>query len=154
MGYHLQAIISTRQVLQERCADFAAAVVVPLAAGFALIPVTDELLDEIGASGDSGEFYKFTPAVADWLRAISASGPAAYVEAEYFGGVGGQSSTVWSRGELLLAPTHEPRAINRALRVLGISCGTSRDEFEAIGLPRHRHMEDWLDDAISKDRRS
>jgi hypothetical protein len=152
MGYDIQAIISTQPVLEAHSADFSSAVVAPLGSGFALIPITDELLDEIGASGESGQFYKFTPAVADWLRSISASAPAAYVEAEFFGGVGEQGATVWARGEQLLEATHAPDAINIALRLLGISRGTAHDEFEALGLPRHRHTNDWLDDAVPTSR--
>jgi len=152
MGYDIQAIISTQSVLEAHSADFHSAVVAPLGSGVALIPITDELLHEVGASGESGQFYKFTPAVADWLRNISASATAAYVEAEFFGGVGGQGAAVWARGEQLLAPTHTTDAINIALRLLGISRGTAHDEFEAVGLPRHRHTNDWLDDAIPKSR--
>ena len=152
MGYDIQAIVSTQPVLEAHSADFSSAVVTPLAFGLALIPITDELLDEVGASGASGRFEKFTPAIADWLRAISASAPAAYIEAEFFGGVGGQGSAVWARGEQLLAPTHDTEAINIALRLLGISRGASHDEFEAVGLPRHRHTSGWLDDAIPHDR--
>ena len=152
MGYDIQAIISTQSVLEAHSASFASAAVVPLASGFALIPITDELLDEVGASGESGKFYKFTPAIADWLRTISASASAAYIEAEFFGGVGGQGATVWSHGEQALAPTHEAEAINIALRLLGVPRGTSHDEFEAIGLPRHRGTNGWLDDAKPNDR--
>ena len=152
MGYDIQAIVSAQPVLEAHSADFSSAVVAPLAFGFALIPITDELLDEVGASGASGQFVKFTPAIADWLRVISASAPAAYIEAEFFGGMGGQGATVWARGEQLLAPTHDTEAINIALRLLGISHGTSHDEFEAVGLPRHRHTDDWLDDAIPNGR--
>jgi len=143
---------STQSVLEAHSVRFASAVVAPLAFGFALIPITDELLDEVGASGDSGRFYKFTPAVAEWLGAISASAPAAYVEAEYFGGIGGQGAVVCSHGAQILAPIHEADAINIALRLLGISRGTSHDEFEAVGLPRHRGTSGWLDDAIPNDR--
>jgi len=150
MGYDIQAIISTQSVLEAHSGDFKFAVVAPLGFGLALIPITDELLDEVGASGASGQFYKFTPAIADWLGTISGSAPAAYVEAEFFGGIGEQSATVWARGEQLLAPTHTMDAINIALRVLGISRGTAHDEFEAVDLQRHRHTNDWLDDAIPK----
>ena len=146
MGYDLQAIISTHAALEAAAASFAAAAVCPLAGGFALVPITDELLDEVGAAGDSGRFYKFTPAISEWLRLISLSAPAAYVEAEYFGGSGGQSAVVWSLGAESLPPTHSSDAINRALRLLGVSHGSWHDEFEAVGLPRHRHTDDWLGD--------
>ena len=152
MGYDIQAIISTQAVLESCSASFAAAAVCPLVAGFALIPITDELFDEIGASGDSGKFYKLTPAVSEWLRLISSSAPAAYVEAEYFGGSGGQSAVVWSLGAESLPPTHSSEAINTALRLLGVLRGAFHDEFEAVGLPRHRHTDDWLADSLPRTR--
>ena len=152
MAYEIQAIVSTQSVLAVHRTRFASAAIVPLVSGFALIPITGELLHEVGASGESGQFYKFTLPIAGWLRAISASAPAAYIEAEFFGGVGGQSATVWPHGEQLLGPTHNSDAINIALRLIGVQRGTSRDEFEAVGLPRHRHTNGWLADAISNDR--
>ncbi len=150
MGYYIQAIASTQSALESRATDFSSAVVVPLASGLALVPLTAELLDEIGASGASGQFEKFTPAVAYWLRTVSDSAPAAYIEAEFFGGIGSQSATVWERGEQILAPFHDRDAINIALRLFHISRGAFRDEFEAVGLPRHRNTDDWLADAIPK----
>src|SRR3989440_7835863 len=35
-------------------------------------------------------------------------------------------------------------AFNQALRQLGVPRGAAFDEFEAVGLGRHRHTEDWL----------
>ena len=87
-----------------------------------------------------------------WVEGVSFSAPAAYVEAEYFGGSGGQSAVVWSRGAESLPPTHSPEAINTALRLLGVSRGTFHDEFGAVGLPRHRHTEEWLSDTLPRSR--
>ncbi|PTX93833.1 hypothetical protein DB345_19850 [Spartobacteria bacterium LR76] len=150
MGYFLQAIISTIPVLKARYSDFKSAVVVPLTDDFALIPITDELLDEVGASGSSGKFYRYTPEVANWVRAISTYGAVAYIEAEFFGGTGGQIAVVWSSGDEILPPTQETGAINIALQLLGVSRGSSLDEFEAVGLPRHRDTDDWIDDALPR----
>ena len=137
-------------MLEAHSASITSAVVVPLAFGFAIIPITNALLDEVGASGDYGLYYKLTSAIADLLRAISASAPAAYIEAEFFGGVGGQGAAVWSNDQYLLVPTHDAQAINIALRLLGVPRGTSHDELEAIGLPRHRGTNGWLKGCISK----
>ena len=32
------------------------------------------------------------------------------------------------------------------LRLIGVKVGAALDEFEAIGLHRHRHTEDWLEE--------
>lgn len=149
MGYYLQAIVSTQSVLEKHIFDYAGANVVPINQGHALIPVTDDLLDEIGADGASGKFEKYTPALADWLNRISISGKVAYIEAEYFGGVGEQSSVVWNAGHQVLGPEHGASAINAALRCLEVRSEAS-DEFDAIGLGRHRHVEDWLEEALPK----
>jgi len=112
--------------------------------------MTDELLDEIGA-GSEGQFYKLSPDVADWVRSISDIGPVAYVEAEFFGGIGDQNAIVWSHGGEILQLLHDRDAINAALQLLGISKGAFHDEFEAVGLPRHRDTGDWIKDAIPKE---
>lgn len=150
MGYDIQAIVSTLPILEAHCSDFAQAVVVPLAENYGLIPMTDELLDEVGVTGPTGTFYKLTFEVTDWIRAISASGAVAYIEAEFFGGVGNQNATVWSSGEAILPPIQDPKAINMALRLLGVSKGSFHDEFEAMGLPRHRGTDDWIVDALPR----
>jgi hypothetical protein len=36
--------------------------------------------------------------------------------------------------------------INEALRAVGAAAGRDADEFDAVGLSKHRHSEDWLDD--------
>ncbi|WP_162908413.1 hypothetical protein [Allorhizocola rhizosphaerae] len=78
----------------------------------------------------------------------------AYVELDYFGGVGSQFAAVWHGGILVLGPLvlteDEPlpapgwSPISQALRRLGVSVDGHYDEFDAIGLGRHRHVEDWL----------
>jgi hypothetical protein len=87
------------------------------------------------------------------LAACSATGPVAHVEAGYFGGVGTQSATVWDGGTVALGPLYlaegEPQPadgspISRALRHLGASRGEHADEFDAVGLGRHRDTASWL----------
>ncbi|MFF3343183.1 hypothetical protein [Streptomyces flavidovirens] len=44
----------------------------------------------------------FEKTLSDW----STAGPVAYVEAEYFGGVGEQKAAVWYGGTIVLGPLH------------------------------------------------
>ena len=91
--------------------------------------------------------------VADQARASSRLGPIAYVEAEFFGGVGEQAAVVWHRGEAVFGPTAQqfppevPEVgvgpINAVLRRLGVTAVDGRDEFDTVGLGRHRHVEAW-----------
>jgi hypothetical protein len=74
---------------------------------------------------------------------MSITGPVAYIEAEFFGGSGGQSAAVWSRGSETMPPIHSRDAINQALRFLGVQIGNAQDEFDALGLGRHRDTRHW-----------
>jgi hypothetical protein len=78
----------------------------------------------------------------------------AYLEADYFGGTGSQSAQVWDDGHVTLGPLHlaenQPHPptgtpISRALQRLGVDKGNHYDEFDAVGLGRHRDTDDWLD---------
>jgi hypothetical protein len=82
----------------------------------------------------------------------------AYVETEYFGGRGFQGAVVWANGQLIFGPALTgdredfqtdnlpDNAINIALRILGVLKGNSHDEFDAIGLGKHRNNEGWIEE--------
>jgi hypothetical protein len=75
---------------------------------------------------------------------MSLTTPVAYIEAEFFGGLGGQSAVVWSGGSEIMAPIHAPNAIDQALRLQGVLAGDAYDAFAALGLGRHRNTHDWF----------
>lgn len=140
-------------------------VVVPLPGGMAMLPVTEELaavLDQ-AAVGDerirSGWPLLRQP-VAALARQLSAGRRALYIAAETFGGAGIQEAIGWRDGRLLYGPSGTcdieadlepgyhliPRcdgAVNAGLRVLGVRVSPGQDEYQAIGLARHRHTEEW-----------
>ncbi|MBE1573065.1 hypothetical protein ACFORH_30690 [Amycolatopsis roodepoortensis] len=137
--YCLQAVLVTEPARGELLASVEGARLVPLGHHLSLMPLTEALSDD-------GEFRTV-------LVACSEHGAVAYVEAEYFGGVGTQSAQVWDRGETVLGPLHlaedeqAPAAgspISQALRRLGVAKGDHFDEFDAVGLGRHRHTGGWL----------
>jgi hypothetical protein len=145
MGYELQALIGKTQVLQLHSGPFQSARVVSLDQGIGIIPLTDELYEEIGGEGELDTFYKFSPQLEEWARLLSQHAPVAYVEAEYFGGVGGQNAIAWSKGGRILGPLHAENAINQALKLLGVSSADiAGDEFDAVGLGKHRDTASWL----------
>jgi hypothetical protein len=125
------------------------AVLVPLnAPGVAFIPMTDALLDGLATrfptttSHALPEFSKLSPSAVLWLEQLSATGRVAYIETEYFGGVGAQAATVWEDGKIILGPKQaDIGPINDALRLLGITRTETQDEFEVAGLGRHRQTE-------------
>jgi hypothetical protein len=147
MGYYLQAIIGKQQTLAQHASEFQHARVVPLAQGIAIIPLTDDLYDEIAGGGEVERFEKLSPGVEEWARRISAVGPVAYIEAEFFGGTGGQSVVAWSEGSRVLGPVHSEHAINEALRFFAVRVDGAHDEFDALGLGRHRNTNDWIVEA-------
>ncbi|OEJ23029.1 hypothetical protein AR457_38180 [Streptomyces agglomeratus] len=155
MGYGLQAVIAGRGVLLAASRDLPAARLASLGQGVSLMPMTDALFDSVADGSDGGAlgFWRlpggFEKILADW----STAGPVAYVEAEYFGGVGEQRAVVWDGGTIALGPLQVPEglpfppagsAISQALRRLGVVASAGEDEFSAVGLDRHRHGEAWI----------
>jgi hypothetical protein len=67
----------------------------------------------------------------------------AYIETDYFAGIGHQGAVAAHDATIVLQPARGPGMINSALRVLGAThtCGT-RDEFESVGLDRVRDNDD------------
>ncbi|MFD3314599.1 hypothetical protein [Streptomyces sp. NPDC058694] len=155
MGYDLQAVIVGREVLRAAAQDLPDARLASLGQGLSLMPMTDALFDSVTDGSEAGPlgFRRlpggFEKTLADW----STAGPVAYVEAEYFGGVGEQQAAVWDGGTIVLGPLHVQEgqpfppagsAISQALRRLGVVANTEEDEFSAVGLDRHRHGEGWI----------
>ncbi|MEU9108150.1 hypothetical protein AB0D54_28245 [Streptomyces xanthophaeus] len=153
--YCLQAVIATESVLRELAGSTIGACIVPLGQHLWLLPMTDALFDAVSAAGtpELDGFSKGSACLDRLLTACSATGPLAYIEAEYFGGAGTQTAQVWDGGKILLGPLSlaegEPSPttgtpISQALRRLGAAKGSYVDEFEAVGLGRHRDTDDWL----------
>ncbi len=129
---------------------------IDLGQNLSLLPMTEALFDALTGAGTPrlDGFLKARAGFDSLLAACSANGPVAYVEAELFGGLGTQSAQVWQGGEVVFGPLHQdeddpaPEAgspISQALRQLGVVKGDHDfDEFDAVGLGRHRETDDWL----------
>lgn len=153
--YCLEAVISSEPVLRELASSVPEAHIVTLRQHLSLLPMTDALFDAVTVAGgpELDGFWKAPAGLGSMLATCSESGPVAYVEADFFGGVGTQSAQVWDRGKVVLGPLRvaeeepDPAAgspISQALRQLGVARGNHFDEFDAVGLGRHRRTEDWL----------
>jgi hypothetical protein len=155
MGYDLQAVVAEEGQLRAAVRDLGSGEVAALGQGLALLVVTEEFADAV-TDGGSAEYLGFWRLPGGFDRTLarwSAAGPVAYVEAEYFGGVGEQTAAVWADGALALGPVHLPSGrafpadgspISQALRRLGVVAGVGEDEFSAVGLGRHRFGGDWV----------
>ncbi|MFF8777673.1 hypothetical protein ACF07W_10455 [Streptomyces sp. NPDC015140] len=160
MGYELQAMIATDELLRAVSGEVPGARAVPLRQGLSLMPMTDEVFDGVTDGSDGGDlgFWKLPGGFGTRLAQWSSTGPVAYVEAEYFGGVGEQRAAVWADGSLALGPLDEPEKkrfsravspISQALRRLGARRSLGEDEFEAVGLDRHRTSDAWAASSIA-----
>lgn len=156
MGYDLHAVIAEGEALRGVARDLPAARLASIGQGLSLMPMTDALFDSVADGRGVGtlEFWRLPGGFEETLAAWSAGGPVAYVEAEYFGGVGEQRAAVWNGGTIVLGPLHveegqpfppDGSPISQALRRLGIVASAGEDEFSAAGLDRHRHGEAWID---------
>jgi hypothetical protein len=154
MAYDIQALIARAVVLGPHSVHSPDIHLVTLAQELVLMPMSEQLHDRLSTpDGDSLGFWGFPPGFAEVLAAWSAAGPIAYVEAEFFGGVGEQRTAVWDRGMVVLGPLFcgegesIPAAgtpISQALRRLGVTSHGEVDEFTAVGMARHRNTEQWL----------
>jgi hypothetical protein len=128
---------------------------VPLRQGLTLVPMSEELHDTVTdwTTDKPAGFWSlpggFDRVLCDWSK----FGPVAYVETDYFGGVGSQRAALWQDGTLAFGPVFidvgqpVPGAgtpISQVLARLGVARDGYVDEFEAVGLQRHRATEDWL----------
>lgn len=121
----------------------------PLPQGYCLVPVNDHFhLSKCGTEPPSvvENFEFLTPEFQAWLKSASVGRTLVYIETDYFGGAGGQGAAVFSDGVCISGPTFsDDGPINEALRVLGVSVDDEElDEFEALGLGRHRSTAQWL----------
>jgi hypothetical protein len=157
MGYEVRGVIARTALARAIAREFGPGTrAVELEQDFALIPYTgrahDHFLDRHGEP--LHPFDRLGSTVAELLANASRGGPLAYVEAEYFGGVGEQHAALWDGGVLTWGPISigfqqatppQGTAISQALRRIGVTCtGEAHDEFDAVGLRRHRHLQDWL----------
>lgn len=155
MSYDLHAVIADEETLRVATRNLSAARPVPIGQGLSLLPMTDALFETVACGSGAGALgFRRLPAGFEKTLALwSAGGPVAYVEAEYFGGVGEQRAAVWDGGTLALTPLHvdedEPfpsagSPVSQALRRLGVVTNADEDEFSAVRLDRHRHSEAWI----------
>lgn len=81
---------------------------------------------------------------------LSSQGAVAFVETEYFGGIGVQAAIVWLNGDVALGPLTDwenaafspvSHPINQALQLMGVVCSGGEDEFDTVGLGQFRSNE-------------
>jgi hypothetical protein len=162
MGHHIQAFISREELLREIAQNYPTAIVIPLSQGFGILPITDQFYNELPdpqhPDMTDNRFLYLGPKLDQIGKSFSVKAPLAYVETEYFGGTGYQGAVVWVNGQIIFGPAImgdiedfqivdlPDNAINIALRKLGVLKGDRHDEFDAIGLGKHRYNESWIEE--------
>ena len=122
-----------------------------------MIKLNNDLLDDINdLAGKSGadpynEFTYLSQSLSELLKNNSDKTRLAYVETEYFGGIGAQIAILYENGEPVKGPlktestwdnvnqkfVHNPegdRAINSILKFMGVYRKGELDEFDSIKL--------------------
>ncbi len=99
-------------------------------------------------------FEYLTVGLQELLLLASTDGPVAYLEAEFFGGLGTQAAAVWDSAYPATGPVRHDSEVepdvpatlwpfNTALRALGVRATETTDEFDVVGLGGYRCTEDW-----------
>jgi hypothetical protein len=158
--HHVIALIAKSDTLAARARQFDYAIVCPLVQSFSLLPITEALAKELAVhqSGTKAALTKPMPGFSDGLHAlaieISHDSPVAYITTTYFGGRGGQGALVWNKGSLRFSPAtpgydqNWPNSpISQALRVIGVVAEEGMDEFDTVGLGKHRETQQWAESA-------
>ena len=150
MGHYIQGIVFRKGLLAEARRLIPSVKCAALAQDLCFMPVTDRVFDDLRLAyphlidGENG-FERLSAPVERVAIELSRGGAVAYVETEYHGGTGAQSSVVWKDGAVVLpARTAEVGPINEALILLGASRLDSHDEFDAVGLGQHRSNSNWF----------
>jgi hypothetical protein len=159
VSYELRALAGRYEITAQAAREVRSTAV-ELPQGFGLLPIPNHMPERLDGDGTwpFGEVFWFLSVGVETLaRRTSLAGDIAYLEAEIFGGTGTQAMVLWRGGEVCLGPvtmeftatapdpsSSQQWPFNQALRELGADRGDAFDEFDALGLGRWRHTEDWL----------
>ena len=148
MAYVLHAVIAPSETI--RSVRLLGGWAIQLEQNMSILPMPDASDEMTRAYGQvSGTEFRCghpqpPPSVLAVIYKLSIIGAVCYLEAEYFGGHGDQTATVWQNGICTLGPITEDHAFNKALRLIGVRCFDGKDEFDSLGLGKHRSDEEWL----------
>lgn len=135
MTHHISGFIGPTQHLKDQTKELTNAQVIPLAQGMAFLPMGSELYEEI---------WKFNRYPMKWLAKKFKPVPIAWIETDYFGGFGEQSAILWKDGKKRRFRKRQGGNIDEAMKELGVVCEGDKDEFDTLGLCKHRLNESWL----------
>ena len=147
MAYVLEAFLGLQKDLQVIADTYNNAQIKALGQSIALIPMTEELYDEINkftVSEDIDPFTYLTTYMEETILNTISLKTIGYVEAEYFGGIGSQFGILWENGKRYKILNSGYDAINFILEHLGVVAAIGKDEFDTLGFGKRRQTADWL----------
>lgn len=144
MGHHLRAVIGKAQPVAQLARNWGHARLVVLPQGFALSPVTrafhqdviDLFAEKLPKPHD--DLAELSAALERVIADASEGARLAYIETDYFGGMGTQSAIGWENGTVACGPNHSGPPINAVLAWMGAMANTGSDEFDALHLGNYR----------------
>ena len=148
MTYILQAFITKKSTHNKFTDFYKNATAIDIGQELSLIPFTTELFDEINKLTDSmpiGKFEYLTENIEIELLKHFDNVKISYIEAEYFGGQGGQIAIIWEDKKRIYLSDFDDNEINKVLKDFGVIADNGKDEFDTVSLGRKRRTESWLD---------
>jgi hypothetical protein len=150
LGHIVTGLIANPSILEAFSRRHSLHKPVALGGELAMLPLREVDLHsfrDVLSPGETKGFCHLSKQLIEELRRSSCDGPLMYFETEYFGGLGMQGAAVFQDGEPTFGPKWaEIGPINQALQLLGVRVERpARDEFETVGLGRHRNTEGWLE---------
>ena len=165
MGHQISAFIGQYHSLQILATQLCHSHITALAQSYYLLPILVETLDTCHIATPSTfpaeypEFDRLFPELIFLAQDAARQTPLAYVETDYFGGVGSQSAILWKTTNTYGPFRSETRYINntfittpegewaikRVLYALGVQLLPNHDAFDTLGLGRFRSSEDWIE---------
>ena len=144
MGHCVRAIIGAHKDIQRIENDWLAKEM-KLPQGYGMIFLTDTLLDNIGELFESANEPSDPETVTSYLlQEYSFHTKLAYIETDYFGGVGTQSGILYENGNISIPLCSGEGSINILLRELGVWREVNKDEFDSLNLGIYRRMDKWI----------
>jgi|JI10StandDraft_1071094.scaffolds.fasta_scaffold171202_1 hypothetical protein len=148
MGYYLQAFICRQGDINVLVDNFENAIEVVIGQGLTIVPMTENLFNEMNNFSVSKTIDKFellTEEIEKKIIIHTNNKKIAYVEAEYFGGEGGQMAICWENLKRQQFLNFAQDRINQVLKDFGVVAQIGKDEFDTLGFGRYRFTNEWIE---------
>ncbi len=145
--YILKAFIGKKENLISIAKVFNSSQLVDLDYGISMIPMTDELFNEMNNSSQSDSisiFEYLNCHIETAILNIIKNKEIVYAESEFFGGDGGHIGIIWKNNKRVYLGEFGKDTMNVILRKIGVEKEFSKDEFDTVGLGMNRSTESWL----------